>query len=236
MTFNEHGGTPMSESDWLSCTDIYQMLEYLLGKTSDRKLRLFADACCHRPYYRVDDGRHRRAIQLAEQMADEDIDEAEWREAHDPAYELWRATSEACLTAQRQAPRGTPEVEALVDADTATAAGWAVLEDAWEAAYQVTIVEWDQEHAGEEEQQMALLRDIVGNPFHPVVVDRSWLTQDVLTLAGTIYDNRAFDRMPILGDALEKTGCNNTEILAHCRSHAEHVRGCWAVDAILGKS
>ena len=123
-----------------------------------------------------------------------------------------------------------------MDADIATAAGWAVLEDAWEAAYSVTGVKWDQEYTGEEEQQIALLRDIVGNPFHPVVADRSWLTQDALMLARAIYDNRAFNRMSILGDALEKAGCDNADILAHCRSKAEHVRGCWAVDAILGKS
>jgi hypothetical protein len=236
MTFAERGGTPMSESEWLTCTDIYKMLEYLRGKTSDRKLRLFAVACCHRPFYQVDDERHRRAIRLAERLADEEVDEAEWRGVYDPAYELWRETSAASLAAQRQAPRGTPEVEALLNAEMATAAGWAVLEDAWEAAYQATGVEWDQEHADEEEQQIALLRDIIGNPFHPVEVDRSWPTQDVLMLAGAIYDNRAFDRMPILEDALEEADCDNADILAHCRSQAAHARGCWVVDAILGKS
>ncbi len=54
-------------------------------------------------------------------------------------------------------------------------------------------------------------------------------------IAGTIYTDRAFDRLPILADALEDAGCDNAEILAHCRGGGEHVRGCWVVDLILGK-
>ena len=42
--------------------------------------------------------------------------------------------------------------------------------------------------------------------------------------------------MPILGDVLEEAGCDNEDLLSHCRSQAEHVRGCWLVDAILAKS
>jgi len=57
----------------------------------------------------------------------------------------------------------------------------------------------------------------------------------VVKLAESIYDERAFDRMPILADALEEAGCANADILAHCRQPGEHVRGCWAVDLILGK-
>jgi hypothetical protein len=54
-------------------------------------------------------------------------------------------------------------------------------------------------------------------------------------LAQPIYDERAFDRLPLLADALVAAGCTNEEILAHCRSGGEHVRGCWVVDLILGK-
>jgi hypothetical protein len=54
-------------------------------------------------------------------------------------------------------------------------------------------------------------------------------------LAQSIYTDRAFDRMPILADALEDAGCDNADILNHCRQPGEHVRGCWAVDLILGK-
>ena len=54
--------------------------------------------------------------------------------------------------------------------------------------------------------------------------------------AQAIYAERAFDRMPILGDALEDAGCTDAAILQHCRRDGQHVRGCWAIDCILGKS
>jgi len=80
------------------------------------------------------------------------------------------------------------------------------------------------------------LRDIFGNPFRPVAVERSWLTSTVVALAEGIYQERAFDRMPILADALQDAGCDNDDILNHCRQPGEHVRGCWVVDLVLGKS
>jgi hypothetical protein len=84
--------------------------------------------------------------------------------------------------------------------------------------------------------QTALLRDIFGNPFRPVAVDPAWLTSDVLALAKGIYEDRAFDRMPILADALQEAGCDSDDILNHCRGPGPHARGCWVVDLILGKS
>src|ERR1700693_4949239 len=106
----------MTAAEGLFVSDIYALLEYLRGKASDRKLRLFAVACCQRPYYQVADERHRKAVQLAERMADEALDEEEWRVVHQAAHELWQATWAASLAAQQEAPRGTPEVESLVDA------------------------------------------------------------------------------------------------------------------------
>jgi hypothetical protein len=82
----------------------------------------------------------------------------------------------------------------------------------------------------------ALVRDIFGNPFRPVTLDPSWRTATVTSLGQAIYDQHAFDRMPILADALEDAGCTNQDILAHCRHPGEHCRGCWAVDVILGRS
>ena len=66
----------------------------------------------------------------------------------------------------------------------------------------------------ERSEQVNLLRDIFGNPFRPVIVDPTWLTATVTALGRSIYDERAFDRMPILGDALEDAGCTSQEILA----------------------
>jgi hypothetical protein len=67
-------------------------------------------------------------------------------------------------------------------------------------------------------------------------LDPAWLTSDVVALARGIYEERAFDRMPILADALQDAGCDNDDVLTHCRdASATHVRGCWVVDLVLGK-
>ncbi len=71
---------------------------------------------------------------------------------------------------------------------------------------------------------------MIGNPFRPVALDPRWLTSTVLDLARTIYDERVYERMPILADALMDAGCDSEEILSHCRSGGPHVRGCWVVD------
>ena len=86
------------------------------------------------------------------------------------------------------------------------------------------------------EVQCELLRDIFGNPFRPVAVDPEWLTSTVVALARGVYDDRAFDRLPILADALQDAGCEDADILAHCRGDGPHVRGCWVVDLMLGKT
>jgi hypothetical protein len=85
------------------------------------------------------------------------------------------------------------------------------------------------------EDHTNFLRDIFGNPFRVITLDPGWLTPAVVALAQSIYDDRTFDRMPALAVALHDAGCNNEEILSHCRSEGPHVRGCWAVDLLLGK-
>jgi hypothetical protein len=81
-----------------------------------------------------------------------------------------------------------------------------------------------------------LVRDIFGNLFQPVSVDPSWLSSTVVALARGAYEERSFDRLPILADALEEAGCADAELLGHCRSGGEHARGCWVVDAVLIQS
>ena len=79
------------------------------------------------------------------------------------------------------------------------------------------------------------IREIFGNPFRPVTINPAWLTSDVRLLATGIYDEKAFDRMPILADCLMDEGCNDEDILNHLRGPGPHVKGCWACDLILGK-
>jgi hypothetical protein len=80
-----------------------------------------------------------------------------------------------------------------------------------------------------------MLRDIFGNTFRPITFNPTWLTPNVVQLAQSIYNDRAFDRLPVMADALVQAGCDNDEILAHCRGPGPHVRGCWVIDLMLGK-
>ena len=95
--------------------------------------------------------------------------------------------------------------------------------------------QWEAIEQTEVKEQTAVIRDIFGNPFRPVTLEPAWRTATVTSLAQTIYDERAFDRLPILADALEDAGCTNADILGHSRGGGEHVRGCWVVDLVLGK-
>lgn len=90
-----------------------------------------------------------------------------------------------------------------------------------------------------------LLLDIVGNPFRTVRFDKSWRTSDAASLATAIFAERAFDRLPILADALLDADCDEEALLRHCRGtelHLKetkeaqpHVRGCWVVELVLGR-
>jgi len=105
-------------------------------------------------------------------------------------------------------------------------------------AHQRPGSEWKQCQAKHRTIVGYLLRDIFGNPFRGASVDSHWLVWNdgtVPRLAQAIYDERAFDRLSILADALEEAGCTDADILNHCRQPGEHVRGCWVVDLLLGK-
>ena len=110
----------------------------------------------------------------------------------------------------------------------------------FEAADASRSARWTRAAAGdpaaEERAQLALLRDVFGNPFRPVAFSPAWRTDTAVTLARQMYESRDFSPLPILADALQEAGCENADILAHCRGDGPHVRGCWVVDAVLGLS
>jgi hypothetical protein len=82
-----------------------------------------------------------------------------------------------------------------------------------------------------------ILKDVAGNPFRRPWFDPGWRTSTAEALAEAIHAERAFDRMPILADALEEAGCDDPDILAHCREpDGVHVRGCWVVELVLGQT
>jgi hypothetical protein len=81
-----------------------------------------------------------------------------------------------------------------------------------------------------------VILEVVGNPFRSVAFSPEWRTDTAVSLARQMYESREFSAMPILADALQDAGCDNDDILSHCRdANATHVRGCWVVDLVLGK-
>jgi hypothetical protein len=212
-----------------------------------RQRRLFAVACCRRWLQDIPDPESRNAIEVAERHANDVADLKELRAAYG---EELRAAYDA---AQAAARRWAPSVLAAEESERAQV--WSV----WRLTHaaQVACAALGPEGAGndilirlvelgdkklldqEKRAQCALIRDIFGNPFRPQPsIDSSWLSWNdgtVGKLAQAVYDDRAFDHLPILADALEEAGCVNTDLLEHCRQPGEHVRGCWVIDLVLGK-
>lgn len=203
----------MTEQEWLTCADPKTMLEFLRGKASDRKLRLFAVACSRR-VWSVIDSLGQAAVDVAEAYADGLAGPDEMRAAR-------LACQGAGGQASWYASATKPEVAARNAARSAQVGV---------ASNPLLGTEADELLA-----QAGLMRDIFGNPFRSVAPDLPSLTPTVVQLAQIIYDDRAFERMPELADALSQAGCTNATILDHFRGPGPHVRGCWVVDLLLGK-
>jgi len=222
----------MTEQEWLTCTNPEPMLEYLRGKVSDRKLRLFAVACCRHllqqiPLHSWD----QEAVEVAERYADGKSTAAELTAAANATTPDWTAAF-ACADAASLE-------HAAVDAAIYSAdnAAHAVAEH---VAFQADLYNENNPifangKNAECKHQSCILHDIFGNPFRPVTLDPAWLTPTVKALAAAVYEERTFDRLPILADALEDADCSDADILSHCRQPGVHVRGCWALDLVLGK-
>ena len=80
------------------------------------------------------------------------------------------------------------------------------------------------------------MRDIFGNPFRPVAFSPEWRTSTAVAIAQGMYESRDFGAMPILADALQDAGCDSADVFDHFRGPGPHVRGCWVVDLVLGKT
>jgi hypothetical protein len=240
----------MTEAEWLACADPDKMLPTVPVKP--RKLRLFALACCARVDDLITDPRSQAALEFAEQHVETPVNRQKGRTAIFNAadavgeelfderlkYKDRRSSAVLACSAAAQAAANTmlpdPKEAAHFSASLASiAAGWRALYVARRRGPGRLPREMK---APEVAQQALLFRDICGNPFRPVKTDPSWLTSDVVSLARGIYEEKAFDRMPILADALQDAGCANEDVLNHCRAETVHVRGCWAIDLLLGKS
>ncbi len=224
----------MTEAEWLASNDPQAILESLQTTATDRKLWLFACGSCRQHAILLADTRCRDAVEVGERYADGKATSEELAEASEEAY---------C--------RRSDLSDGSVSEAIAIAAAFAVVDPALrdpnlgimttvEAVQHtsndlIKIAEYSDSVEVERAARCHLLRDIFGNPFHPVALDPSWSTPSVVNLAESIYEHRAFDCMPLLAGALEEVGCRDTGILAHCRWSWPHVRGCWVLDLILGK-
>jgi hypothetical protein len=234
----------VNEREWLAPRKTYapdRMLAYLRQRgvprlpKGRRKLHLLACACCRWVWDQLG-AEHRRAVEAAERFADGRIGPdglasaaAVAREAgaDADAYSDWSAAQAAVRSAHPTAAEAVRQ--ALFHSFNARARDP-------HTPGALDKARW----AETEAFQCGLFRDLFGNPFWPPpALDPAWLVWNdaaVRRLAVAVYDERAFDRSPILADALEEAGCTDDEILGHLRGAGPHVRGCWAVDLLLGKS
>jgi len=226
----------MTEAEWVACTDPKLMLEFVRGKASDRKLRLFAVACCRRVWHVLTDGRSRQAIELAERSADVAIAVHVLDAASGAAEEAFQ---EAITDYDDSLREDNPGVTSFQYAAACSAASYAsntpVVRDQDILVVVNATSDAVPDPITERCLQAHLLRDLLSNPFRHTTLDPPWQTSTVVALARGIYEERAFDRMPILADALQDAGCENVDILEHCRGPGPHVLGCWVVDSILDK-
>lgn len=237
----------MTESEWNACADPQPMLKFLRSQASGRKVRLFACGCCRRYWHLLDEaGRH--AVEATEAWVDGALDQEAlrraWLAAATAGYWVDAPTSPepyAAYGAACAAYRGFDPCTHEVDIPL-----WQVRRDR-DAAYWAGVTAFfftdsptfwtptgTPHREAESGAQARLLRDIVGNPFRPL--GQPPLTREVLQVAQAVYDERRFDELPILADALEDAGCDNEDILGHCRGPGPHALGCWPLDLVLGKS
>jgi hypothetical protein len=216
----------MTEAEWQAATDPTPMILSLGDRVSERKLRLFAVACARTVWDRLAFDRMREAVDIGERFADGLATE---QERFRVMSDLFALPSNAVRDRDHRFKNLTREenaaylaaLNAVVPIDGTPQRF--VSRPTWQFAAEVTG-----------DRQPGLLRDIF-NPFHPVTFDPAWITPTVRSLAEGIYADGAFDRLPILADALQDAGCENADVLDHCRGDGPHVRGCWVVDLILGK-
>ncbi len=229
----------LTEAQWLECKSItLPVMRAMRKHGSDRKFYLAAAASLRQIEHLLTDPRSRAVIEVVERFADGQASVGDMKAAEalaaaadfcGPPMQATKEDMKRQYAGMAAMHAATPPAEAPVPR-RGTRGIWVSMYGAIDNATNAgNPRETRPRHA-------AILRDILGNPFRPVTVDPAWKTSNVLGLAQAIYEERAFDRMPILADALEEAGCQNESLLSHCRLGGEHVRGCWVVDLLLGKS
>jgi hypothetical protein len=75
-----------------------------------------------------------------------------------------------------------------------------------------------------------------GVPQPDVSDNPAWLTPTVVGIARGVFRDQAFDRLPILADALEDAGCADERLLGRCRGNDPRIHGWWVIGLLLGAS
>jgi hypothetical protein len=230
----------MTDAEWQDCTphDINRMVNYIRDRMSQRKSTLFVCGCCRRIWGLLQDARFRVAIETAEQNAEQKTPEPI---PYQVSSDVWAAYS----SAYRDSAKSWDEFALLAHSSAAAAVLCLGGTGQGAVAHHVSVATKyaarSNRLAGrpaakrERAACLRLLRCVFSNPFRPVAVDPAWLTSTVLALAEGIYQDRAFDRLLVLADALMDAGCDNEDVLSHCRSDGVHDRGCWVVDLLTGR-
>ena len=224
----------MTEKKWLACGApkardyMLDMLDHAYGCASNRKLRLFACACCRRFYHLLPSNATRRALDTSERAADGLV----------PFAEMYAARRAVKVIAPRNAAEWASNSANFAASRGAKEAAISAYSTANEAARSL-----GEPDVSRHRPFAALLLEIVGNPFRPVSARSSWQTLTVRALARSAYENRTPQTglldptaLAILADALEEADCAESALLDHLRSPGPHVRGCWALDVVLGNS
>ena len=234
----------MTEVEWLEAADPEAVAEFVYQSASNRQLRLIACGCCRMMWDWLSDERSRAAVEVSERFADGLASSDEL--GHASYY------AEAALFAI------DAKVERYSREQRAIRCGWLNPEDAVEekgirrregdavsfevarlaavcAEQSAAAPPWILLYRPEPIFSFAVVHDVMGNPFRRVAFDPAWRTSDAVLLARGIYDECAFDRLPVLAGALQDAGCSNEDILNHCCGSGPHVRGCRVVDLVLGK-
>jgi hypothetical protein len=229
----------MTEEEWLSCDHPALMLNLIRGKSSERKLRLFACACCRSVWSLLNSALLWHAVEIGEGCADRLIDE---KEIDRLQQEMW--ISETVDRNAQNAAAGAVAPPHFLSQ------GWfvhAVAALEHERAFQEAVRRGERRLPPDIKRRsvralMGLFRDVFVNPFRPVVLDPRWQTPLTVDLAEAAYQQRILPvghldpvRLAVLSDAIEETGCADQTILGHLRTPGPHVRGCWLVDALLSK-
>ena len=230
----------MTESAWLSCRDPQPMLLDLPRPPTERKLRLLGCGCCRAVWDLFTDDRSRAAVEVVERFADGDATEAEmwavYRESSvardlavgpdSTAPRRHRSLAGRCTSWAAHVVTNVPPLPNPVPV---------VRDDLFEPLAQLQYARRGRVRVVRA-IQAELVREVFGDPFRPVDFNPAWRTDTALTLARSMYAAREFGAMPILADALQDAGCEDAEVLAHCRGDTTHVRGCWVADLLLGKA